>query len=78
MAEDAVSDYGIEFIVDLQNGNTIRTDTYANNSAGSSYVRICDPEGKELAYWVHTEWEEDSQLVMGAILGCAGGESDNK
>ena len=61
-----------EFVLELSNGNTIRTGTYEGNPAGSSYVRICAPGGRETGYWAHTEWSEDPQLVMGAILGAAG------
>jgi hypothetical protein len=64
-------DYGTECVIQLGNGNTIRTDTYDSNPAGSSYVRICAPGGHEIAYWTYTEWAEDPQLVMGAILGAA-------
>lgn len=65
-----------EFILHLENGNTIRTDTYADHPEGSSYVRICGPDGREFAYWSYTEWAEDPQLVMGAILGSAGSAPD--
>ena len=43
--------------------------------AACSYVRIVDRHSlSEIAYWVYTEWEEDGQDVMGAIIGamCAG------
>lgn len=60
-----------ECVIQLANGNTIRTDTYDDNPDGSSYVRVCAPDGREIAYWTYTEWEEDPQLVMGAILGAA-------
>ncbi len=65
-------DYGDEHILELANGNTIRTDTFVSNPAGSSYVRVCDVFGMEIAYWTNTEWAEDPQLVMGAFLGAAG------
>lgn len=60
-----------ECVIQLANGNTIRTDTYDGNPAGSSYVRVCGQDGREIAYWTYTEWEEDPQLVMGAFLGAA-------
>lgn len=34
-----------------------------------TYVRVVDPLGREVASWVFEEWQEDPQLVMGAILG---------
>lgn len=64
-------DFEGECVIQLANGNTIRTDTYDDNPAGSSYVRVCAPDGREIAYWTYTEWAEDPQLVMGAILGAA-------
>jgi hypothetical protein len=66
-------DYGTECVIQLANGQTIRADTYDSNPAGSSYVRVCAPDGDEIAYWTYTEWAEDPQLVMGAILGAAAG-----
>jgi hypothetical protein len=33
------------------------------------YVRITDPLGREIAYWVSDEWRESPAEVMGAILG---------
>lgn len=62
----------VEFTLTLDNGHTIRTDTYRNNPGGASYVRVCDPQGDEVAYWVADEWEESPEEVMGAILGAAG------
>jgi hypothetical protein len=61
-----------EFVVLMANGNTISTDTADDNPEGSSYVRVCDPHGNEIAYWDSAEWQEDPELVMGAILGAAG------
>jgi hypothetical protein len=33
------------------------------------YVRVCDPLGRETAYWDSDEWATSPQDVMGAILG---------
>lgn len=33
------------------------------------YIRIENPQGKEVAYWYYNEWQEDPKLVMGAITG---------
>jgi hypothetical protein len=33
------------------------------------YVRITDPLGREIGYWVSDEWRESPAEVMGAILG---------
>jgi hypothetical protein len=65
-------DYGPEFVIELANGNTIRTDSYVSNPGGSSYVRVCGPDGDEVAYWVCDEWQDEAELVMGALLGAAG------
>ncbi len=62
---------GPECVIRLGNGNTVCTDSYGSNPAGSSYVRVCAPDGREISYWTYTEWAEDPQLVMGAILGAA-------
>jgi hypothetical protein len=69
-------EYGEEFVLHLDNGNTIHTDTYKANDAGSSYVRVCGPDGSEIAYWTWEEWQDDPQLVMGAFLGAAGSAPD--
>lgn len=36
------------------------------------YVRITDLEGNEVVYWHFNEWQEEPQLVMGAILAVIG------
>ena len=69
--ESYQEDYGNECIIQLFNGYSIRTDSSADNPDGSSYVRVCDQNGEEIAYWSCDEWAEDPQLVMGAILGAA-------
>ena len=45
---------------------------------GVTYVRLVDRRGVECAMWTYDEWEEDPQLVMGAILGAlVGGPLDD-
>ncbi len=58
--------YGEEAAVVAQNGFELRYDTQGEVL---TYVRVCDPVGRETAYWDAEEWAEDPQLVMGAILG---------
>jgi hypothetical protein len=58
-----------ETIVHLANGNTIRSNS--ETLMAGDYVRICDPNGKEVGYWDHMEWVEEPILVMGAILRMA-------
>lgn len=76
MFSKILDDYGDEFVVELANGNTIRTSTYADDPSGASYVRVCNPEGDEFAYWTSSEWAEDPKLVMGALLAAAGNPAD--
>lgn len=68
-------EYGDECVLTLTNGYQVRTDTYEHAPQGATYVRVLDPDGKMVGYWVYTEWAEDPMLVMGAIFGAAKGES---
>ncbi len=61
--------YDNETVIRLANGREIRTPAAPEPA---SYVRIVQA-GHELAYWTSDEWKEDSECVMGAILGCAHG-----
>lgn len=67
--------YGDECVLHLNNGNTLRTDTYDDSPEGASYVRVCGPDEQEIAYWSVDEWASDPMLVMGAIFGAAGSSS---
>jgi hypothetical protein len=73
IARARAGDPSSECVLLLVNGHTIRTDTYAANPAGSSYVRVGGPDGHEITYWSCTEWADDPQIVMAAILGAAVG-----
>ena len=53
----------------LNNGNVLICQSVADNQDGTDYVRIENAEGVEVAYWYWTEWREDPQLVMGALMG---------
>ena len=64
--DNAETRYGQECAVIAHNGFELRYDC---DEELLTYVRICDPLGRELAYWTHGEWATDPQLVMGAILG---------
>jgi len=35
----------------------------------ASYLRVCDPLGREIAYWNSDEIQEDAKDVIGAVLG---------
>lgn len=58
--------YGREAMVVAHNGFQLR---YSDETEMCEYVRVCDPLGREIAYWDNQEWAEDPQLVMGAMLG---------
>jgi hypothetical protein len=59
-------DYGAECAMVTHTGFELR---YSAEGDVPDYVRVCDPLGREIAYWTSDEWAEDPQLVMGAILG---------
>lgn len=40
---------------------------------GVTYIRVLDANQQELAYWVYSEWAEEPENVLGAILGAAMG-----
>lgn len=61
------NDYGSECALIAHTGFELR---YSSNvEEDLTYVRVCDPLGREVAYWVDDEWKEDPRVVMGAILG---------
>jgi hypothetical protein len=35
------------------------------------YLRLCDPDGNEIMLWNSHEWEEDPEMVIGAIFNSA-------
>lgn len=59
-------DYGHECAAVVHTGFELR---YSASEDLVDYVRVCDPLGREIAYWNSDEWQEDPQVVMGAILG---------
>jgi hypothetical protein len=60
-------EYGTEVVLTVENGMQLRAD--GENREGTDYVRVCDPQGNEVAYWVFDEWHDDPCGVMGAIIG---------
>ena len=58
--------YGAENAMVVHTGFELR---YSASEDVVDYVRVCDPLGREIAYWNSDEWEEDPQVVMGAIIG---------
>ena len=67
--------YDAECVIRLEGGGEIRCESFEANPGGTSYVRVMDPAGREIAYWNSDEWQEQGQAeeVMGAILGAARG-----
>lgn len=63
----ADNDYGEEAALLVHTGFSLRYS--AREEAPCDYVRVCDPAGREIAYWVSDEWRDDPEGVMGAILG---------
>lgn len=55
--------------IELLNGKSVEFDSAKNNPTGVSFVRVRDPQGNEIGYWVSDEWKEAPEEVMGAILG---------
>lgn len=58
-----------ECSIPLANGLNLVAESENSNSSGTSYVRFVDKNGFERAYWESSEWEEDPECVMGAIIG---------
>ena len=63
-------DYGIETAISIDNGATLRCESEDQNPMGTSYVRVVNSEGEEVAYWNSDEWKAEPEFVMGAIMGC--------
>jgi hypothetical protein len=61
------TDYGVECALIAHTGFELRYSADADEDL--TYVRVCDPVGREVAYWSDDEWREDPRLLMGAILG---------
>jgi hypothetical protein len=66
MAHTGDETYGPEVALVAHTGFQLR---YSRDDEVCEYVRVCDPLGRELMYWHSSEWQEDAELVMGAILG---------
>lgn len=63
-AANGTLDYGAEAMVVVHNGFQLRypLDDFV------TYVRVCDPLGREIMHWSSDEWEEDPECTMGGIL----------
>lgn len=58
--------YGPEAVVRAHTGFQLRSPAYPDEC---SYLRVCDPLGREVAYWTADEWREAPEEVLGAIVG---------
>jgi hypothetical protein len=56
-----------ELIIPLPNGGSLRCGQGDEYEHGG-YVRVCDSNGKEKAYWDKDEWQRYPELVMGGIF----------
>lgn len=70
LAED-LRDANGEVVLQLANGCTLRSGGIEYISG--EYIRLCEPDGTEYAYWDQAEWRDDPALVMGAIINTAAG-----
>jgi len=61
-----------EVIVKLADGCTVKSGS-EHRTAGD-YIRICDENNKEIAYWHFDEWRDEPTLVMGAIINFMAGK----
>jgi len=61
-----------EIVINLPNGNTLHSSS--EEYMAGDYVKICDKNGKEIAYWDKQEWADNPVEVMGAIIRAAAGE----
>lgn len=64
--ETGIVGFGPECAVQVASGFWLVTPGYP---ADVDYVRVCDPLGREVAYWSIDEITEDASIVVGAIVG---------
>jgi hypothetical protein len=61
------ADYGVESAVTaVPTGRTLR---FASAPGAVDYLRVCEIDGREVAYWVDDELAEDAGEVLGAAIG---------
>lgn len=58
-----------DIVLRLDNGNDLRC--HAGDSYQYGGAVTVERNGEELAHWASTEWEEDPELVIGAIFKAA-------
>ena len=65
-----------EVVVRLADGSSLRSGVYEARRGGPAageYARIVEANGQEYLYWDSSEWLDDPELVMGAIINTAAG-----
>jgi hypothetical protein len=58
--------------------NGMRILSFGGRRKAGEDVHVIGSDGKSVQHWSHKEWEEDGEVVMGAILRAAGGVEDGK
>jgi len=64
--ESGAGGYGDETALQVHTGFFLKAPAYPQDC---DYVRVCDPVGREVAYWVSDEWAQSPAEVMGAVIG---------
>ena len=64
--ESGLTGFGLECSIQTASGFWLVTPAYP---ADVDYVRVCDPSGREVAYWSIAEVAEDASIVLGAVMG---------
>lgn len=57
-----------EVSVTFANGYSWESGSFDPEFVAGSYVRACDPDGVEIAYWASDEWERHPRPVMKEIM----------
>lgn len=55
--------FGKEGVITHKNGFQIRTDVHM-----ADYVRVCDPDGNEIAYWSIDELRDDPAEIISSLF----------
>jgi len=63
--ENSDNEYGREYALVAHTGFELRYEVEGD----VTYLRVCDPLGREIAYWVSDEWAQAPEEVIGAVLG---------
>ena len=79
----SVMDDPDDYSVELADGRRIisGSDTIGNNGETyplGDFIQILTPDGEEVAYWDHSEWVENPESTMDAIINTASGMKINR